>query len=220
MLENRSGSECKLVVCLGNPGARYELTRHNAGYGVGDALLARKELCFKPIGLAGLRGELWSFDPGDGKGRYLLKPTTYMNDSGEAVDFVMRQYGISPLELLVVCDDLDLPQGRIRLRPSGSCGGQRGVKSIIEWLGTDGFPRLRVGIGRPQTSDIDIIDYVLGRWSSAELQVMEPAFEFASQSVLICIRDGLERAMNAANSWRADKVQAERQQGEPEIEKV
>ena len=163
-----SAAELKLLVGLGNPGMRYALTRHNAGWQVVDLVAATS----RPQG----NTALWQ--PGNGELRWLtiqgrsillLKPLTYMNLSGEAVAVTLRHFHLSPKEMLVVSDDLDLPEGVLRLKAKGSSGGHRGLASIIQCLQTEEFPRLRVGIGRPQPgSGISIVDWVLAPWVSAE----------------------------------------------------
>lgn len=198
----------RLVVGLGNPGERYRNNRHNTGFMVADALLERfadvRRTEWQPE-----RGELHEIRKDGDEALLVLKPLTFMNDSGEAVESVSRRFGISPLDMLVICDDLDLPTGRMRLRPRGSCGGQRGMLSIINRLGTDGFPRLRVGIGRPRPDEMDIIDYVLSDWASADMDLLKQVVKAASDAVCTAWEDGLEAAMNKANAWRADNINAE-----------
>ena len=198
----------RLVVGLGNPGERYRNNRHNTGFMVADALLERfadvRRTEWQPE-----RGELHEIRKDGNEALLVLKPLTFMNDSGEAVESVSRRFGISPLDMLVICDDLDLPTGRMRLRPRGSCGGQRGMLSIINRLGTDGFPRLRVGIGRPRPDEMDIIDYVLSDWASADMELLKQVVKAASDAVCTAWEDGLEAAMNKANAWRADNINAE-----------
>ena len=207
-VEQKSKLKLRLVVGLGNPGERYRNNRHNTGFMVVDALKGVfsdvREAAWQPE-----RGELCEIHQDGRVPLLLLKPLTFMNDSGDAVASVSEQFGISPLNMLVICDDLDLPVGRMRLRPRGSCGGQRGMLSIIERLGTDGFPRLRVGIGRPRPDEMDIIDYVLSDWASADMDLQAQVIRAASEAVKTAWDDGLEAAMNLANSWRADKINAE-----------
>jgi len=132
-----------------------------------------------------------------GKPVVLARPQTYMNLSGKAVAGLVRWLQITPAELLVIYDDIDLPLGKIRLRPKGSAGGHKGVQSIIDTLGTQDFPRLRVGIGRP--ADEDAVNYVLGNFTPAERQVIQEVYERVADAVLCLLTDGLEAAMNRYN---------------------
>lgn len=160
-------AELKLLIGLGNPGERYACTRHNTGWWVIDELMkasmpAAAKTVWQPD-----NGELFWLTIGQ-QGVIALKPTTFMNLSGEAVLPVMRHFDLSPREMLVISDDLDLNVGQMRLRARGSAGGHRGIASIAQCLQSADFPRLRVGIGRPEPgSGVSIIDYVLAPWVSA-----------------------------------------------------
>lgn len=184
----------RLVVGLGNPGADYAATRHNAGFLVVDelALLLHADVRRRECGA--LTGEA---EP-DGKRIILAKPQTYMNQSGEAVRRLLQKYGVAPGECLVVYDDMDLPLGRLRLRPAGGAGGHRGMLSIIAALGTEEFPRLRVGIGRGR----DAVEHALGRFTPAEMPVAREVIGAAARAVLLAVTEGIERAMNTYNNWR------------------
>jgi len=184
----------KLIAGLGNPGREYARNRHNVGCQIID-LLARKH---------GLQ-----FDQRRGKARLasgligeqrvvLVKPRTFMNESGQAVASVMRFYKAQPADLLVVYDDLDLPIGRIRLRPHGGTGGHKGMASIIRQLGSQGFPRLRVGIDRPP-GKMDPVDYVLQDFSAKQEEVMVQARETAMAALECWLDSGIEAAMNQFN---------------------
>lgn len=201
-------SAIRLVVCLGNPGIEYAETRHNAGFKVGDGILGRcsgVRSDWQPV-----NGELYEVRLASGRSFKLLKPMTYMNLSGDCVVGVTGHFGISPSEVLVVSDCLDLPFGRLRMRPSGSSGGQKGVRSILALLGTEAVPRLRVGIGRPQSSECDIVDYVLASWTSVERELLESSIVPAcAEMVLKAIEEGVGAAMNVCNCWQADKNNAE-----------
>jgi peptidyl-tRNA hydrolase, PTH1 family len=183
----------RLVVGLGNPGSRYADTRHNVGFMLVDRLAQRhgttvsKKQCSGLIGFAELSGEKLC----------LAKPQTYMNLSGDTVGCLMRYYKVPISGLLVVYDDRDLPMGRLRLREGGSAGGHRGIESIIAVLGTQQFPRLRIGIGRP--SEVDAVDHVLGRFSPEERQTVATMLDRAADAVEVALRDGLVRAMNDFN---------------------
>ncbi len=213
--EKAEAARTRLLVGLGNPGAEYACTRHNAGFLVADALMAGtfRKCLWQP-----LRGELWSGTVGEGT-VHVLKPMTFMNSSGEAVGETVRRLGISPRELLVVCDDLDMELGRLRLRTKGSAGGHRGVASIAEALGTTEFPRLRMGIGRPQSQETSVIDYVLGAWASDEEPAVEKAVAAAVEIAMRCMTVRVEGV-----TWRLPGALSDNgnatNQGETEVEKV
>jgi PTH1 family peptidyl-tRNA hydrolase len=186
-----------LVVGLGNPGRSYEGTRHNLGYEVVDLLARAAGTEFKPG-----RGEYWdapcslkSIDV------VLLKPTTFMNDSGVAVQDALERYGIAVDQLLVVCDDFQLPLGTLRLRPRGSDGGHNGLASIIYHLQSDEFPRLRCGIGSPaMPADKELMaDFVLTRFTPEELPAARTTAERARDACTVCITEGFGTAMNQFN---------------------
>ncbi|NMA46428.1 MAG: aminoacyl-tRNA hydrolase [Lentisphaerae bacterium] len=209
-------SRLQLLVCLGNPGNRYQDTRHNAGFLVAERLLACHQ--HRPAAWQPGNGRLFLVDIGP-RQLMLLKPMTYMNSSGEAVNSVARHVAVSPGDMLVVCDCLDLPLGRLRMRKSGSSGGQKGLASIIQELGSQDIPRLRVGIGRPQSTDTDIIDYVLAPWASAEKATVTQVVTAAANMVALAFSEGLDCAMNRCNAWSADNINAI-VQGETDVEKV
>lgn len=190
-----------LIVGLGNPGARYERTRHNVGYWCIDRLgqtwgPSRERRRFK-----GLLSELRL----DGRRLILLKPQTFMNDSGDAAAASVRWYKVSPSHLLVIHDDLDLPVGRMRVRAGGSSGGHRGVDSIIERLGDDGFVRLRIGIGRPAD---DAVDHVLSPFSPEELTVIERIVGAVPDVVSCILENGVAEAMNRYNGVDASEPES------------
>lgn len=180
----------RLVVGLGNPGSEYANTRHNLGFLAVDELLSKADGTH-PGAWQPREGMLCEMQLG-GDRVYALKPLTYMNNSGTAVAETARQLGISPKELLVVCDDLDLELGTLRLRASGSTGGHRGLASIVECLGTSDFPRLRMGIGRPQPGAEDIIEYVLAPWTSDQLKRLPGCLALAGELILKCVSSIIE----------------------------
>lgn len=184
-----------LVAGLGNPGPAYERTRHNAGFLLVDRLARRwnVEWASERVFLARLaRAQR-------GPSRVLLcQPQTYMNATGQAVAAIARYHQIPPERVLVVVDDADLPLGQIRLRPAGGSGGHHGLESVIQHLGTTGFPRLRLGIGR-QPGTREITGHVLGPFDSAEWQYMEQVLERAADQVECWLEHGLQRAMNLYN---------------------
>lgn len=183
-----------LLVGLGNPGAQYEHTRHNAGFMVMDALASKWGADWKAWQNLGMYAKVSV----EGREVYLLKPTTYMNESGRAVSSLARFFKIPPQHLLVCFDDVSLDVGQIRLRKSGSAGGQNGMKSVIAQLGTQDIPRLRMGIG-PKPEKFDLANFVLSNFPKSDLPALETALEHACSAVERMLSDGLEKAMNQYN---------------------
>lgn len=185
----------KLIVGLGNPGRKYEATRHNVGFDV-VAELARR------CGAGGFRtafqGETADVRIGDQR-VLLLRPTTYMNRSGASVVAARDFYKLTNDDLLVVCDDLNLPPGKLRIRERGSSGGQKGLEDIIRCSGGDAFTRLRVGIGQPP-EPMDAADYVLAKFASAEKTEMATAVNFAADAAELWATQGAAACMNRYNS--------------------
>lgn len=183
----------KLIVGLGNPGSRYRLTRHNLGFMIVDALAERWR-----ISVGGKRHEA---ELGAGEVAatrvVLAKPQTFMNASGESVAKLRRLHRLEPTDILAIYDDLDLPLGRIRLRAEGGAGGHNGVASLISVLGK-GFPRLRVGIGRPP-GGADPVGYVLEPFEASERALVEEAIARAADGAESWIAQGLEPTMNVVN---------------------
>ncbi len=189
----------KMVVGLGNPGPEYAANRHNVGFQVLDALAARHGLAFDKFQKRARVASGRISVPG-WAGRVLLaKPMTYMNLSGEAVSALASFYKAAPADILVVSDDLDLPVGRVRLRAGGGPGGQKGLKSIIERLGNEAFPRLRVGIGRPP-GQMDPAAYVLQDFSAAEEAEMVFVRPRVADAIEVWLAQGIEAAMNQFNA--------------------
>ncbi|MBO0778111.1 MAG: aminoacyl-tRNA hydrolase [Ktedonobacteraceae bacterium] len=184
----------KLVVGLGNPGAQYERTRHNVGFRCVDKLAAQQGWKWERRG----RAMLASGTIGQEK-VLLVKPITYMNNSGEAVREVVSYYKIPPEDVLVIYDELDLPVGRVRLRANGSAAGHNGMSSVIRHLHTNQFPRLRVGIGRPANQRIDTINYVLGIPSTDERIQLESGEDRAIEAIPMLIQQGIDATMNTIN---------------------
>jgi PTH1 family peptidyl-tRNA hydrolase len=184
----------RVIVGLGNPGARYAATRHNIGYQAIDRLAMAHGLSFDQRRFKALLADGQVL----GQRVVLAKPETYMNASGEAVGPLVRWYKCAPEDLLVVYDDLDLPLGRLRLRASGSAGGHRGMESIIAALGTSAFPRLRIGIGRPPRP-LAPAAYVLLPFSPDERPVIAEALERAQAAIECWLREGIAVAMNRYN---------------------
>ena len=185
----------KLVVGLGNPGREYEGTRHNVGFQL-LAEMSRRYDGGRPK--SKFQAELVEVLVGTER-VLLLAPQTFMNLSGSSVQKAIVFYQLPLADLIVVCDDLNLPLGRIRIRTGGSAGGQKGLDNTIRQLGTQEFPRLRIGID-PPPQNRDAVDYVLGRFSKKELEIIGPAVATAANAVETWIREGIEAAMNRYNS--------------------
>ena len=184
-----------LVVFLGNPGPRYVGTRHNAGFMVADALSRKKDVAINRFRFRALTASC-AFG---GETALLMKPQTYMNLSGDAVGQAARFYKIPPDHILVVSDEVSLPVGALRIRTKGSAGGHNGLKSIISALGTDAFPRIRLGVGSPPHPDYDMADWVLSAFHDGDAAAMRDAAERAADAVECCIVRGTEKAMNQYN---------------------
>lgn len=200
-----------IIAGLGNPGKKYERTRHNVGFMVPDAL--ERSL----LGTGRLRrfdAELFERSIDDNGRVVLLKPQTFMNASGNAVGAAARWYHVPLDRVLVVYDDLDLPFGQLRLRPSGSSGGHNGMKSIIDRLGSDQFPRLRLGIGRGQQASS--IGYVLSRFNASEEKLLPEVITRAAGAALSWQHDGIDVAMNEYNRRDATEAANDSQRDQPE----
>ena len=199
----------QLVVGLGNPGAKYAATRHNVGFMALERLAAAGGASFRQQPkLHGLLAEV-----GQGPGRLrLLMPQTFMNDSGRSIRAALDWFGLEPAQALVVVDDMDLPLGKVRLRAAGSAGGHNGLRSTIHHLGTQGFPRLRIGIGAPAADPAErrarTVGHVLGRFTAAEQPLLEAVLAEVEAGIGLIQRLGLERAGNRLNSFQPDGTAA------------
>lgn len=182
-----------LIFGLGNIGSEYENTRHNIGFNVLDHLAEKHDARFTPGRLASYCSVKYR-----GRSMVLIKPTTYMNLSGKAVQYYMTQENVSLDRVLIVTDDLALPFGKMRLRPKGSDGGHNGLKNIIEHLGGDQFPRLKLGIGADFAKGKQV-NYVLGNWSLEEEKGLPPLLNQATHAIESFVFQGLERTMNQFN---------------------
>jgi len=193
----------KLIVGLGNPGRRYQATRHNIGFAVADELARRANVAFEHGRANALTGRC-----GLGPASVLLvKPLTMMNLSGEAVAGLAQFFKVDAPDILVVADDVNLPLGRLRVRARGSAGGHNGFRSIIGMLGTEEFPRLRVGVGRGDPRR-DLADHVLARFDDDERPDVEASVARAADAVDVFIAEGIEAAMNRYNRWEAQAAPA------------
>lgn len=184
----------KLIAGLGNPGRRYANTRHNAGFESVDIIGAKH----------GVRIGRAKFNALFGQGiicgtRVLLvKPQTYMNRSGESIREIAEWYKIPVNNIIVVYDDIDIPVGKLRIRPGGSAGTHNGMRSVIYSLQDDGFPRVRIGIGRPEDED-DLVSYVLGKFTPGERKIMDRAADAAAEAAVCAATEGIDIAMSRYN---------------------
>lgn len=201
-------ADLRLVVGLGNPGPKYAGTRHNIGFMVLERLASREGVQFRQQSkLHGLASEV-----GHGEARLrLLMPQTYMNDSGRSIRAALDWFGFTPEQLLVLVDDMDIPLGRLRLRAQGSAGGHNGLRSTIQHLGTQAFPRLRIGIGAPAENPAErrarTVSHVLGPFSRAEQPEVDAVLDGVLEAIQRIQRQGLDRAGNWINGFRPASVE-------------
>lgn len=191
----KNGGVDWLLVCLGNPGDQYENTRHNVGFMVADELAERKNIPVQRLKFKALTNTTQL----GGAQVLLMKPVTYMNLSGEAVHEAASFYKVPPERILVVSDEVALAPGKIRVRRSGSAGGHNGLKNIIAHLGTDQFPRIRVGVGQKPHPDYDMADWVLGKFQGEDKKAVEEAVKRAADAAECLIQEGVDKAMNRYN---------------------
>ncbi len=184
----------KIVIGIGNPGKKYQDTRHNVGHRILDCLAERLKIAFTKSKFSSLISETKVND----NGVVLMKPATYVNRTGSAVAEAVAFYNVPDGDILVVCDDMNLPLGKLRLRKSGSSGGHNGLNSVIERLGAKDFPRLRFGIERP-AHQMDPADYVLSRFGKGDAKTVQKAVDNAADAALFWITDGIEACMNKYN---------------------
>lgn len=184
-----------LIVGLGNPGKRYEKTRHNVGFSAIDKIAERLDIDVSKLKFKG------QFGQGTYKGEkvILLKPQTYMNNSGESVQAFYKYYNIENDRLIVLVDDIDIDFGTVRIKKKGSAGTHNGMKSIIQMLGHGDFSRIKIAVGK-KPSYMDLANFVLGRFTSDETEIIEKEIDLAADSVLDIIEAGLDYAMNHTNS--------------------
>ena len=187
-----------LIVGLGNPGKEYDGTRHNIGFAAVDYIADKYNIELNRIKFKGVFGEGFI----NGKKVILLKPTTYMNLSGESIREVINFYKISNEEVIVIYDDISLEVGRLRIREKGSHGGHNGIKSIIANLGTDVFPRVKIGVGAPKGN---FVSHVLGKFSEDEIEILRETIKASSDAVSIMLKSDTKEAMNKFNGFNACK---------------
>ena len=190
-----AGAVSWLLVCLGNPGKQYENTRHNIGFLAADALEKRCGVKINKLRYRALSGEVRLA----GQRVLVIKPQTYMNLSGEAVKLAGGFYKIPPDHVLVISDDVSLPLGKLRIRAGGSAGGHNGLKNIIAHLGTDQFPRIKVGVGAPAHPDHEMVDWVIGKFTPQERKTVDEAIEKVLDAVECVIEKGVGEAQNRYN---------------------
>ncbi|MBC5738782.1 aminoacyl-tRNA hydrolase [Lawsonibacter faecis] len=192
---SKGGGAEWLVVCLGNPGDKYDGTRHNVGFMVADEIGEREHIPIQKLKFKALTN---TCELGGAK-VLLMKPITYMNLSGEAVRQAADFYKVPAERVLVVSDDVSLPVGKLRIRLKGSAGGHNGLKSIIAHLGSESFPRLKIGVGEKPHPDYDLADWVLGKFAGEDKKAIDAAIKRAADAVEAIIRDGAEKAMGKFN---------------------
>ena len=195
MLFKKSGGVIWLIVFLGNPGPRYEFTRHNAGFMAAEAMAREKNISINKLRFKALTAQCSIGD----RQVLLMKPQTFMNLSGEAVRQAAAFYKIAPEHIIVVSDEISLPIGKLRIRTKGSAGGHNGLKNIIAQLGTQDFPRIRIGVGAPPHPDYDMADWVLSTFKNQDAEDMKAAAARAAQAAECYITQGPDRAMNLFN---------------------
>ena len=184
-----------LVVGLGNPGPKYDWTRHNMGFLVIDELAEREKVPVQKLKFKALTNTVVIGD----QSVLLMKPTTYMNLSGESVGEAARFYKIPPERILVISDDVALPQGKLRIRRTGSAGGHNGLKNIISHLGSEAFPRIKVGVGGKPHPDSDMADWVLGHCVGEDQKAIDKSVKRAADAIECIIKEGIEKGMNKFN---------------------
>ncbi len=184
-----------IIAGLGNPGPKYDGTRHNAGFMVIDALAKELGVQVNKTKFHALTGECEI----DGHRCMLVKPLTFMNNSGESIRDISAFYKISPANIIIISDDISLDVGRIRIRRNGSAGGHNGLKSIFELTGTSDYPRIKVGVGGKPSPDYDLVKHVLGKFSKEERAVLDTAVKNACGAVRLMVNGEVDRAMNLYN---------------------
>lgn len=192
---NRSGGIEFLIVGLGNPGGKYEITRHNAGFLCADLFAESMNTEIKRLKYHALTAEVNI----DGHRCLLMKPQTFMNNSGEAVGEAAKFYKIPAEKVIVMFDDISLPIGKLRVRRKGSAGGHNGIKSIISHLGSEIFPRVKIGVGAKPHPDYDLADWVLANFKKEDFPALKEAMVNAGEAVKLIVNGNTDKAMNLYN---------------------
>ena len=195
IFEKSGGAVDWLIVGLGNPGQKYEHTRHNMGFLTVDLLAEQLNVKLNKVKFK----SAYNIVRFGGQKCLVMKPQTYMNLSGEAVGEAARFYKIPADHVVVISDDISLPVGKLRIRTGGSAGGHNGLKNIIQHLGTDQFPRIKVGVGAPGQAGYDVVDWVIGRPLGEDQKVLMEALDRAGDAAEVLISQGSDRAMNRFN---------------------
>lgn len=193
---NASGKISWIIAGLGNPGLAYANTRHNAGFMGLDELA---KMCSIDVKTKKFKGDCGNGTVG-GERCLLLKPGTFMNLSGESVSAAADFYKIPPEKVVIIYDDITLPPGKLRIRRKGSAGGHNGMKSIIALLGTDEFPRVRIGVGAKPRPDYDLADWVLSKFTEDDTNALEPALQNAAKAAELIVQGKIDEAMNKFSS--------------------
>lgn len=194
---SRAGGKIEYIIAgLGNPGMEYDNTRHNAGFNVLDTLASQLGENINRLKFKGKTSEASV----DGKRCLLLKPTTYMNNSGESIVQAMEFYKIDIAHVIVVCDDISLDTGKLRIRRKGSHGGHNGLRSICELTGSDDFPRIKMGVGKKPHPDYDLAKWVLGKFGKEDTERMKKSAENACECIKLMVQCKTDEAMNKFNS--------------------
>ena len=192
---NSSGYDF-IIAGLGNPGSKYEMTRHNAGFLAVDLFAIKEGVSIKKLKFHSLVCDVKI----GGKKCLLMKQQTFMNNSGDAIGEAARLYGIPPEKVIIISDDISLDVGKIRIKRKGSAGGHNGLKSIIAQLGTENFPRIKIGVGKKPSADYDLVDWVLGRFPKALEADLKTALENTAAAIPLMVGGETDKAMNLFNS--------------------
>lgn len=185
-----------IIVGLGNPGKKYEMTRHNAGFLAMDLLSIEEQKDIKKLKHHSLTADVTV----NSKRCLLMKPQTMMNASGEAVGEAAKFYKVPAENVIVLYDDISLDVGRLRIRRKGSAGGHNGIKSIIAHLGSENFPRIKIGVGKKPCEDYDLVDWVLGRFPEEQEPELKSALQNSTNAVRLIVNGDIDKAMNLYNS--------------------
>ena len=194
--KNKDSAIDAVIVGLGNPESKYDRTRHNAGFMAIDKLCEKYDVQLSKMKFRAI----YNTAEINGMRVMLVKPQTYMNNSGESVSEILRFYKIGLDKLVVLCDDISLDVGRLRIRAKGSDGGQKGLRSIIDLVGSQNFTRIKIGIGNKPNPDYDLADWVLSRFRDDEMEALDTALKNAAAAAVMIAGGNIDRAMNKYNS--------------------